>query len=145
MDPGIVRRPPFGTNPTVGERGSDTRRRVLESALELFAEVPYPEARVEQITERAGCSRPAFYQYFSSKEDVFWTLATQLGEEMVELANSLAPVTPDEDGLVRLTAWVDDLRAEEVIRQMIEAARTGRMGDGKIFVLPASAFDADQA
>jgi AcrR family transcriptional regulator len=111
MDPSIVRRPPFGTNPAVGERGSDTRRRVLDSALELFAEVPYAEARVEQITERAGCSRPAFYQYFSSKEEVFWTLATQLGEEMVALANQLAPVTPDEAGLLALTAWVDDFMA----------------------------------
>ncbi|HRW36860.1 MAG: TetR/AcrR family transcriptional regulator [Acidimicrobiales bacterium] len=111
MDPGIVRRPPFGTNPSVGERGSDTRRRVLASALELFAEVPYPEARVEQITERAGCSRPAFYQYFSSKEDVFWTLATELGEEMVALADGLGPVGPDEEGLAQLTAWVDDFMA----------------------------------
>lgn len=84
---------------------------MLESALELFAEVPYPEARVEQITERAGCSRPAFYQYFSSKDDVFWTLATQLGEEMVELANGLDEVTLDEDGLVHLTSWVDDFMA----------------------------------
>jgi AcrR family transcriptional regulator len=108
MDPIIVRRPPFGTNPMVGERGIDTRRRVLDSALELFAEVPFAEARVEQITERAGCSRPAFYQYFSSKEDVFWTLATQLGEEMVALADGLGPVGLDEDGLATLTAWVDD-------------------------------------
>ena len=34
MDAGIVRRQPFGSNPTVGERGTDTRRRVLEAALE---------------------------------------------------------------------------------------------------------------
>ncbi|MEZ5179826.1 MAG: TetR/AcrR family transcriptional regulator [Acidimicrobiales bacterium] len=64
VEPSIVRRPPFGANPSVGERGSDTRRRVLESALAVFGEVAYPEARVELITERAGCSRPAFYQCF---------------------------------------------------------------------------------
>ena len=71
----IVRRPPFGTNPLVGERGSDTQRRILGAALEVFAEVGFNETRVELITERAGCSRPAFYQYFSSKDDVFWKLA----------------------------------------------------------------------
>ncbi len=103
-----MRRPPFGDNPVVGERGSDTRRRVLDAAMEVFGEFAYAEARVEQITERAGCSRPAFYQYFSSKEDVFWTLATELGQEMVALADGLAPVTPDEDGLAALTAWIDD-------------------------------------
>ena len=38
---------------------------------------------------------------------------------------------------VQLTLWVDDLRVEEVIRTIVEVARTGRQGDGKIFVLPA--------
>ena len=37
---------------------------------------------------------------------------------------------------VQITAWVDDTRAEEIIRRLVEIARTGRMGDGKIFVLP---------
>jgi len=36
---------------------------------------------------------------------------------------------------VQITAWVDDSRAEEVIRKLVEVARTGRMGDGKIMVL----------
>jgi len=38
---------------------------------------------------------------------------------------------------VEITLWVDDLRLEEVIHAIVEVARTGRMGDGKIFVLPA--------
>jgi nitrogen regulatory protein PII len=39
---------------------------------------------------------------------------------------------------VEITLWVDDRRVEEVIRTIVEVARTGRMGDGKIFVLPAT-------
>ena len=38
---------------------------------------------------------------------------------------------------VEITLWVDDLRVEEVVRTIVETARTGRQGDGKIFVLPA--------
>lgn len=38
---------------------------------------------------------------------------------------------------VELTLWVDDSRVEEVVQTVVEVARTGRMGDGKIFVLPA--------
>jgi nitrogen regulatory protein P-II 1 len=38
---------------------------------------------------------------------------------------------------VEIILWVDDSRAEEILRKLIETARTGRMGDGKIFVLPA--------
>lgn len=130
MDPGIVRRPPFGSNPLVGERGSDTRQRVLAAAMEVFEEFSYPEARVEQITEKAGCSRPAFYQYFSSKDDVFWTLATDLGQEMVGLADRLEQVTPDETGLATLTRWIDDFMTlyeqwAPVFRAFPDANRAG--------------------
>ena len=38
---------------------------------------------------------------------------------------------------VEINLWVDDLRVEEVVRTIVDIARTGRMGDGKIFVLPA--------
>jgi len=39
---------------------------------------------------------------------------------------------------VEITLWVDDLRVEEVVGTIVEVARTGRMGDGKVFVLPAA-------
>ena len=38
---------------------------------------------------------------------------------------------------VEITLWVDDVRVEEVVRVIVDIARTGRMGDGKIFVMPA--------
>ena len=37
---------------------------------------------------------------------------------------------------VEITVCVADDRAEEVVQQVARTARTGRMGDGKIFVLP---------
>ena len=42
---------------------------------------------------------------------------------------------------VEINIWVDDARAEEVTRKIVEIARTGRMGDGKIFVLPADEYE----
>ena len=41
---------------------------------------------------------------------------------------------------VEITVWVDDSRAEEIVRIIEELARTGRMGDGKIIVTPALAM-----
>ena len=38
---------------------------------------------------------------------------------------------------VEIQVWVDDSRADEVVERIVTVARTGRMGDGKIFVLPA--------
>ncbi len=42
---------------------------------------------------------------------------------------------------VEITMWVDDSRVEEVVRRVVEVARTGRMGDGKIFVLPGESYE----
>jgi nitrogen regulatory protein PII len=38
---------------------------------------------------------------------------------------------------VEIALWVEDARVDEIVRTLVEAARTGRMGDGKIFILPA--------
>jgi nitrogen regulatory protein PII len=40
---------------------------------------------------------------------------------------------------VEITLWVDDPRVDEVVRTIVETARTGRMGDGKVFVMPVLA------
>lgn len=37
---------------------------------------------------------------------------------------------------VEICLWVDDLRLEETMGKVVEVARTGRMGDGKVFVVP---------
>ena len=37
---------------------------------------------------------------------------------------------------VEIQMWVDDARVDEVIERVLEGARTGRMGDGKVFVMP---------
>jgi AcrR family transcriptional regulator len=104
----IARRRPFGANPNVGERGAETQNKILAAGLEVFAEVGFDGARVELITERAGCSRPAFYQYFSSKDDVFWKLAGRVGQDMVDLGERLPKVTRDANGLDALEKWIDD-------------------------------------
>jgi nitrogen regulatory protein PII len=41
---------------------------------------------------------------------------------------------------VEITLWVDDLRVDETLGLVVQAARTGRMGDGKIFILPVMQF-----
>lgn len=103
------RRSPFGDNPTVGPRGARTQRRILTAALEVFAAHGYHDSRIEQITEAAGCSRPTFYQYFSSKEDVFRALASYVGREVVRMVEGLGPITPDEAGRQVVTGWMSDL------------------------------------
>jgi len=41
---------------------------------------------------------------------------------------------------VEIALWADDARVEEIVRKIVEIGRTGRMGDGKILVLPVHEF-----
>ena len=41
---------------------------------------------------------------------------------------------------VEITLWVDDSRAEEILEKIVAVARSGRIGDGKIFVVPVAEF-----
>ena len=39
---------------------------------------------------------------------------------------------------VEITVWVPAARADELAQRIAKAARTGRIGDGKVFVVPAA-------
>jgi nitrogen regulatory protein PII len=43
---------------------------------------------------------------------------------------------------VEIEAWVDDARVNEVVDRITQVARTGRMGDGKVFIVPISSFES---
>ena len=100
------RRAPFGSNPKVGEAGRATQQRILAAAAEAFAEAGYARTSVEAITDRANCSRPTFYQYFSGKEDLHRRLAARLGSELSELLGHLDTITPDSAGRDVLFRWL---------------------------------------
>lgn len=57
--------------PGTQARGEDTRRRILETALEIFATEGYEGASTRQLAERAGVNLPAIQYYFGSKEGLF--------------------------------------------------------------------------
>ena len=71
------------------ESRAATRARLIESAGEVFAERGFYGASVEEITERAGFSRGAFYSNFASREDLFLAVIdTYLDAEVRALAEA---------------------------------------------------------
>jgi AcrR family transcriptional regulator len=103
----VQRRAPFGDSPTVGPRGKGTQQRILRAALEQFGERGYRACRVEHITAAVGCSRPSFYQYFSSKQDLFRQLAGEVAREQFRITEAMGDVTPDVAGWHALRAWLE--------------------------------------
>ena len=102
----VLRRAPFSDNPRVGARGQRTQQRILDAALQVFADAGYHRGSVDRITKVGGCSRVSFYQYFSSKEDVFRHLAEQVSRQVSASTEALDPLTPDRDGWAVMRAWV---------------------------------------
>ena len=55
-----------------GRPQASSREMLQEAAFELFLENSYAKTTIEQIANRAGVSRNTFFNYFTSKSDVFW-------------------------------------------------------------------------
>ncbi|MFC7596795.1 TetR/AcrR family transcriptional regulator [Terrabacter sp. GCM10028922] len=75
---------PKPTSTRITARRQATRDRVLDAASEVFAERGFHGATVEDICERAGFTRGAFYSNFSSKDDLVLELSRRHSEALVD-------------------------------------------------------------
>ncbi|WP_232784596.1 TetR/AcrR family transcriptional regulator [Mycobacteroides chelonae] len=57
----------------------------MEAALDVFAERGFYGASIENICEKAGFTRGAFYSNFSTKEELFFALFDASGNELINL------------------------------------------------------------
>lgn len=53
---------------------SETRRRIEEAAVSLFAEEGIDAISIRRIAERAGVSQGAMYNHYAAKDDLAWAL-----------------------------------------------------------------------
>jgi AcrR family transcriptional regulator len=112
-------------------RGRNTRRKLLDAGAQVFATKGYHAARVDDIVKGAKASHGTFYLYFKNKEELFAALASEVGEEMRALAESLTPLAPTPESRAELAAWISRLAAlyedrGPVIRAWTEAEIGGR-------------------
>jgi len=66
------------------DRG-DTRSRLRELALQLFAEQGYEKTSLREIAEQLGVTKAALYYYFKSKEDIVRSLVEDYMAEIDDL------------------------------------------------------------
>lgn len=72
-------------------RRTNTRARLLEGALEVFAERGFHGASVEDICDRAGFTRGAFYSNFGSKDELVLALFQATTDRLIEQISALLP------------------------------------------------------
>lgn len=83
-------------------KGARTKRRILESSLQLFRERGFDNVTLNEMCRAAGVAPGTFYHYYSSRADILWELLRVEGEELVAFFRSL-----DGDPLSQLQQILD--------------------------------------
>ena len=96
-------------------KGEQTRERLLDAAKAVFEEQGFLEARISDISERAGLSHGSFYYYFDSKEQVFREVAAAVDDQLAAPLGDVI-LSPGSRELPRA-------RIREAIRRHFESYR----------------------
>lgn len=81
---------------------------ILETAAELFAEVGYGKATLEEIAERAAIGKGSIYLEFESKEEILFAIIVQSQTEQVDGMRRLVYQNTDSRSSVKA---LDTLKA----------------------------------
>ncbi|MET9594899.1 helix-turn-helix domain-containing protein [Streptomyces sp. NPDC006516] len=66
-------------------RRGNTRQRIQDVALDLFAEQGYEKTSLREIAERLGVTKAALYYHFKTKEDILTSIFEDLNRPIEEL------------------------------------------------------------
>src|SRR6201999_739187 len=93
-------------------KGARTRERLVEAAKEIFEEHGFLNARISDISERAGQSHGSFYYYFDSKEEIFREVAAAVDQRLF---------APLEDVILAESNLPPQERVREAMRRHFES------------------------
>jgi AcrR family transcriptional regulator len=114
---------PAAVRPPLTRRRAETRQRLLDAALVVFAHEGFGRSTVEQVCEQAGFTRGAFYSNFSSLDELFLAMWEQRSAQLLadlqetvadeavdgirtvrQAVEHLLPAVPVDDEWYRITA-----------------------------------------
>lgn len=95
----------------VTKRRGQTRQRLLDAARVVFAAEGFGRSTIEQVCDRAGYTRGAFYSNFASLEELFLAMWEQHSRRMLEQVEAALEAAR--------TAGVDDVRT--AVERLLEA------------------------
>jgi AcrR family transcriptional regulator len=103
----------------------ETRRQILDAAIEFLRERPFRELSVDALMARTGHTRTLFYRHFDDIPALMLALIEEFGEELLELARQWSEsgrVGPEE-ARRRLAGFVDfHTRNRPLVLAVVDAA-----------------------
>jgi AcrR family transcriptional regulator len=101
-----------------------SRERILDAAMEVFAQSGYRRASMDQVAEAAGLTRQAVYHYFSSKTELFRASVEALHEGAHEAAAEAGLAAESAGaGLAEILAAQIDARFRYLIECLQETSQ----------------------
>jgi AcrR family transcriptional regulator len=99
-----------------------TRQALLDSARAVFEEKGFNAATVEEIVERAGFTRGAFYANFADKADALWEVVGSFDRSTFEQVESALEDVPTDAKLEVVQDWFTSMRAHRPLQRALEEA-----------------------
>jgi AcrR family transcriptional regulator len=94
------------------KRRPQTQQRILEAALDVFAEAGFQAASIEEICRRAGYTRGAFYSNFASRDELFFALYDAQTDRVMSghaaIVGALAQRNLTVDRIAQIVTYVDE-------------------------------------
>lgn len=81
---------------TTSDRRSATRAKLLDAALDVFAEKGLHGASVEDLAAAAGFTKGALYSNFATKEELFGAVIDEQGHRMIAVVREVMASHADE-------------------------------------------------
>ncbi len=85
---------------TSPDKAKETRQKILDAAVNIFADKGYYDARVDEIVDASQTSKGAVYFHFPSKQEIFFSIIEQFVEILER--NLLAAIAREEHGVQRV-------------------------------------------
>ena len=79
----------------MNEQPTNTRERILDSALNIFSRKGYHDSKLDEIVQDSGTSKGSIYFHFPNKERLFLALVDQFADLLEKrVTEAIAPMPP---------------------------------------------------
>ena len=118
-----------------GQYKSDLREKIIQAAIESFAQTGFDKTKMEDIAKRLGLSKGTIYLYFNSKEDLFLAICEHYVKVMRDQQHS-AIFSKKEDMVLDSEHFYENFRRLEqgkdrvMLEMVVESSRNSRLKKG---------------
>lgn len=118
-----------------GQYKSDLKEKIIQAAIESFAQTGFDRTKMEDIAKRLGLSKGTIYLYFNSKEDLFLAICEHYLKAVRDQQYS-AIFSKKEDLVLDSEHFYENFRRLEqgkdrvMLEMVVESSRNSRLKKG---------------